>query len=47
MSVVLSVAAPTRVPSASGPQWVALSEAAAAIVRSLSHSRGRPPSQAS
>ena len=45
MSVVSSVAAPTRVPPASGPQWVALSEAAAAIVRSLSHSR--PPSQAS
>jgi hypothetical protein len=47
MSVVGSVAAPARVPPAGGPQWVALSEAAAAIVRSLSHNRGRQPSEAS
>ena len=47
MSVVESVAAPSCVPPVRGPQWVALSEAAAAIVRSLSHSRGRPPSEAS
>jgi hypothetical protein len=47
MSVVGSVAAPACVPPAGGPQWVALSEATAAIVRSLSHSRGRQPSEAS